>query len=147
MVRGGIPARIRWVNTMLKSCKYCGKIHDSKFQCSKKPSNIKKITDKDKFRWSKVWQRKREEIKERDNYICQVCYRQLYDTYDQFNYNEIEVHHAVPLEVDFDKRLDNYNLITLCSRHHEMAERQEIPLEKILEIISEQESNTLPRGW
>lgn len=126
---------------MLKSCKYCGRIHDGKFDCGKKPVRKKQGNNKDRFRWTQAWQNKREEIKQRDKYLCQVCIRKLYDTYKQYNYGDLEVHHAIPLEEDFDKRLDNDNLITICEHHHEMAERGEIPLDTVLNIIKEQEDN------
>jgi hypothetical protein len=124
---------------MKKSCGYCGRIHDIKYDCGKKPVRIKKVSGKDKFRWTKVWQNKREEIKERDKYLCQVCIRKLYNTINQYNYNDLEVHHAISLEEDFDKRLDNDNLITLCEYHHEMAEKGDIPKNIILDIINQQE--------
>ena len=125
---------------MLKSCKYCGRIHDSKFDCGRKPVQKKPLNDKNKFRWTQAWQQKRDEIKERDLYLCQVCIRKLYNTNDQFNFSDLSVHHAVPLEVDFEKRLDNDNLLTICGRHHEMAESGEIPRKEILKIIKEQEN-------
>jgi len=50
------------------------------------------------------------------------------------------VHHVVPIEEDYDRRLDDDNLITLCAVHHDMAESGAIPREAILEIIQEQES-------
>lgn len=50
---------------MLKSCKYCGRIHDSKYDCGKKPQRKKQGNEKDKFRWSRKWTEKREDIKER----------------------------------------------------------------------------------
>jgi len=126
---------------MLKSCKYCGKIHDSKFDCGKKPQRKKQGNNKDKFRWTQAWQHKREEIKQRDSYLCQMCIRKLYDTKKQYNYDDLEVHHAVPLEEDFDRRLDNDILLTICGTHHEKAESGEIPREVILNIIAEQEAN------
>lgn len=134
-----------WINiymrsdNMLKSCKWCMRVHDSKFDCGHKPQRKKQGNDKDKFRWTQAWQKKREEIKERDKYLCQVCIRKLYETVNQYTYDDLEVHHAIPLEEDFDKRLDNDNLLTLCERHHEMAESGEIPRAEILKIISEQE--------
>ena len=124
---------------MLKSCKYCMRIHDSKYDCGRKPQRKKQGNNKDRFRWTQAWQRKREEIKDRDKHLCQVCIRNLYDTHNQYTYDDLEVHHAIPLEEDFEKRLDNENLITICEGHHEMAERGEIPLEVILKIIREQE--------
>ena len=131
---------------MLKSCKYCGRVHDSKFNCGKKPQSKKEITDKDKFRSTAAWQCKAEEIKQRDSYLCQICIRDLYDTFIKYNYSDLSVHHAIPLEDDFDKRLDNDNLLTICGRHHEMAEKKEIPLKVILEIIREQERGIPPGG-
>ena len=125
---------------MLKSCKFCMRIHDSKYDCGKKPVRKKQGNNKDKFRWTQAWQHKREEIKQRDSYLCQVCIRKLYDTKQQYNYDDLEVHHAVPLEEDFDKRLDNDILLTICGTHHEKAENGEIPRDVILTIIREQES-------
>lgn len=124
---------------MLKACKYCGRIHDRKFDCGKRPQRRKENTEVDKFRWSKVWQRKREEIRERDHNLCQACIRGLCGTERTFNYEDLSVHHAVPAAVDWDKRLDNDNLITLCSMHHEMAEAGQIPYGQIKKIIDEQE--------
>ena len=46
---------------MLKSCQYCGKIHDSKYICKEKPNRKKEVTEADKFRWTRLWQKKREE--------------------------------------------------------------------------------------
>lgn len=43
---------------MLKSCKYCLKIHDSKLDCDKKPVRKKYGNNKDKFRWTHAWQKK-----------------------------------------------------------------------------------------
>ncbi|MHC1723056.1 MAG: HNH endonuclease [Aminipila sp.] len=129
---------------MLKSCTYCGRVHDTKFDCGKKPKREKQGNDKDKFRWTKPWQRKREEIKERDQHLCQICIRKLYDTVEQYNYTDLEVHHAVPLEEDFEKRLDNDILLTICGTHHEKAESGEIPRQVVLDIIQEQESKSTP---
>lgn len=125
---------------MLKACKYCGRIHDSKYDCGRKPIRRKKNTETDKFHWSKMWQKKREEIRERDKNLCQVCIRGIYNTANRFNYEDLEVHHAKPIIEAWDERLENDNLITLCRMHHEMAEKNEIPFEAIKEIIDEQEN-------
>lgn len=131
---------------MLKSCSYCSRIHDSKHICQQKAIAISnrqkkfKSTNKDKFRWTKVWQHKREEIRDRDKNLCQICIRKLYNTLNQYTYDSLSVHHAVSLENDFDKRLDNDNLITSCDMHHEMMESGEIPLSIVLDIIAEQEN-------
>ena len=116
---------------MLKSCKHCGRIHDSKYMCPSKPrrNNYKDVTEEDKFRSTYVWQKKRESIKQRDNYLCQVCIRKLYNTLKQYNYEDIQVHHIVPLKEDYELRLEDDNLISLCKYHHELAEKGEIPRE------------------
>lgn len=125
---------------MLKSCKYCMRIHDSKYDCGRKPKRKKQFNNKNSFRSTNAWAKKRNNIRDRDNNLCQVCIRKLYDTINQYTFNDLEVHHAIPLEEDFEKRLDDDNLITLCERHHEMAERGEIPYKVIKGIIDEQES-------
>ena len=125
---------------MLKSCKYCGKIHDSKYICPNKPQRKKQISEADRFRWTRQWQRKRNEIKQRDLNLCQICIRELYNTIYKYNTEELEVHHNVPINEDYNKRLDNNNLLTLCDSHHKMCESGEIPREKVQRIIDEQES-------
>ena len=65
---------------MLRSCQYCGRIHDNKFICSQKPTRKKYTTEADKFRSTNKWRKKREEIKNRDLYLCQICIRELHNT-------------------------------------------------------------------
>lgn len=115
---------------MLKSCKYCGRIHDTKFDCGMKPKRKKEPTQINKFRWSRKWANKREDIKERDNYLCMVCKAK-----GVYNYNDLEVHHITPLEEDYDKRLDDEELITLCVTDHKAADRGEISKEYLYELL------------
>ena len=124
---------------MLKACKYCGRIHDSKYDCGKKLSKQKIRTKATVFRNSRKWRDKREIIRQRDKNLCQICIRNLYNTKLQFNHENLSVHHAVPIEEDYDRRLDDDNLLTVCDRHHEMAESGEIPYEVVKQIIDEQE--------
>ena len=124
---------------MQKSCKYCGRIHDEGHVCINKPSKRKKIDDAVRFRNSTVWHRKRQQIKERDCYLCQVCIRELYGTHRKYNYEGLQVHHAVPVNSSEELRLDSSNLITLCSKHHAMCDKGEIPYGKVKQIILEQE--------
>lgn len=134
---------------MLKACSYCGQIHDSKYICSHKEQAIKNRqsyrTEKSKqsrsFHNSKKWQDKREDIEFRDNYCCQVCVRGLHNPNRQYETEDTSVHHIIPLVEDYEKRLDDENLITLCSRHHEMAEKGDIDRCELLRIVKEQEKN------
>ena len=125
---------------MLKSCQYCGRIHDSKYICPKKPQRKKQTTEADRFRWTSAWQKKREEIKQRDLYLCQICIREKYNTIYKYNTEELEVHHNTPINKDYNKRLDNDNLLTVCHSHHEMCESGEISQKEVQRIIDEQEN-------
>ncbi len=124
-----------------KSCKYCGKIHDENIVCNKKPIKRKKIDDTTRFRNSPRWQKKRKHIKERDNYLCQICIRELYGAKRKYNHKNLQVHHAIPINVGDDLKLNENNLITLCSMHHSMCDKGEIPYEEIKKIIDEQNQN------
>lgn len=95
--------------------------------------------EKEKFRSTSEWQKKAEEIKQRDTSVCQACIRNLQGTECRINSKRLSVHHAEPLSEAYELRLDNNNLITLCEKHHELAERGIITLEKIKEIIRQQE--------
>jgi 5-methylcytosine-specific restriction endonuclease McrA len=106
------------------------RIHDSKYDCGKKPKRQKVANDKNKFRWSRKWREKRNSIVERDLSLCLVCRSK-----GKYNYNNLEVHHIIPLEEDYNKRLDDYNLITLCSDCHEQAERGEISKESLYKLL------------
>lgn len=129
------------------SCKYCGRIHEKNFDCGKKPKKIyKQRSENDRFRWTKAWKNKREEIKERDKNLCQVCIRNIYQLSGYiYTYDKLEVHHAEKIKDNPELALENSNLITLCEGHHEMAENGTIPLSTIKQIIREQES-TPPEG-
>ena len=129
---------------MRKSCAYCGRIHDVMYKCpqsKRKQSCNKKEYDYDKYRNTVGWQKKREEIKERDMHMCQICVRGFYN-YGARRYNtkDTSVHHIVPLKDDYDQRDNNLNLITLCDCHHKMADKGEIDNKLLLSIAREQET-------
>jgi len=119
---------------MLRSCKYCLRIHDSKYDCGKKPKRKKPTNEINKFRWSRQWREKRNQIIERDKYLCQMSLR---EDPPRYVYTNLEVHHIMPIEEDWDKRLDDDNLITLSEEYHEKAERGEISREILIEIARE----------
>lgn len=119
---------------MLKTCSVCGKIHDFNKVCRRKTT--KKATEANKFRKTYKWTEKSKYIKQRDNYLCQVCLLDKYNTNYKYTYKELEVHHIISLEEDYNKRLDSDNLITLCRYHHELAEKGEISREELQEIIA-----------
>lgn len=106
-----------------KACSRCGRIHE-KDNCSKTIQSIKKITNIDHFRWSGIWKRKAESIKQRDLYMCRCCAAGMtHDKKPMYSCAALSVHHIEPLAERFDLRLEDSNLITLCSHHHEQAEK------------------------
>lgn len=120
---------------MKRACSYCGKIHEYKEPCPTKPSRSQHNRHYDngedrKFRSSGKWTKKAIEIKERDNYCCQVCFDEK-----RINYKNLEVHHIVKLRDNSRLGLDNSNLITLCSEHHKMADTGEISANALKEIL------------
>ena len=112
---------------MLRSCAVCGGIHQEDQMCKRK---YKKDSRAYHFRNSNKWILKREEIKKRDKYLCQVC---LKDSI--YNYDDLQVHHIIPIDKNYDLKLDESNLITLCSYHHKQAEQNKITKEYLYKLI------------
>ncbi len=121
---------------MLKTCSRCGIVPEDHI-CPYKPVRKSHYgnTNVEEFRNSRIWKNKRTEIKKRDYSLCQVCIREKYNTINKYNYNKLEVHHIIPLSEDYSKRLDNDNLITLCSYHHKMADDDLIPRSELKSYI------------
>ena len=121
---------------MLKSCVYCGKVHPAGYDCPSKPRRIRK--DKDSrakhFRASTVWRKTAKRVLERDHYLCQACLHNLPGTIRKYNSEQLSVHHIIPLSEDYSKRLDESNLITLCSRHHAQADCGKIGRRALLRL-------------
>ena len=51
--------------------------------------------------------------------------------------HDLGVHHIVPLMADFNKRLDNENLITLCASHHRQADAGRIPRAELAALAAQ----------
>lgn len=120
---------------MLVSCRYCSAFHKRGEQCQNRPkhTSYKKETNAiTRFRSSRLWQKKRQEIKIRDKYLCQYCKKK-----GIYQFNKLEVHHISPISKAWNKRLKNNNLITLCSTCHKKADNYEIPIEELKEITDQ----------
>jgi 5-methylcytosine-specific restriction enzyme A len=118
-----------WSDDMLKSCGYCGQYHKRSYRCPKKPKRYKEPTTASKFRSTRIWSNKSKQIRARDLHLCQMCLLE-----GIYNFNQLEVHHIEPLCERFDLRLEDDNLVTLCSWHHKKADCKEIPKEFLQEI-------------
>jgi len=126
---------------MKKSCKHCGRYHDHKFDCGMKPvkKQYKELSIADRFRNTKAWRMKSKEIRQRDKGLCQICIRNLYNTLVQYNFDNVHVHHIIPLQEDTSKGLDNNYLLSVCRYHHVMCDDGTIPRSEQLVIAAEQE--------
>ena len=125
---------------MLKSCRYCGRIHDALYDCGHRPQRkrIQYDTEAAAFRRTKAWTKMSKEIRDRDSNLCQLCIRNLYLTNKILNWNALSVHHIIPLSEDPSRSLDPTNLISLCPFHHELAESGYVPRDELLAIAEEQ---------
>lgn len=119
---------------MLKSCKYCGKIHDSKFDCGKRPKYKKRGGLADQFHRSNRWTETAKKIKQRDCYLCQACLHNLDGQGARYTMDGLEVHHIEPVAEAWERRFDWDNLITLCRTHHELAEAGRISRESLAAV-------------
>lgn len=66
------------------------------------------------------------------------------DGYKHLVYDDVSVHHIVPLAEDKTLAFDGYNLLTLCRYHHDMAEDGEIARDELSELAREQEERDPP---
>ena len=107
---------------MLRSCKDCGRIHDTKFDCGCKPKRIKKgNTTAEQVRNSYRWRKTREAINDRDGNVCRWCLKM-----GKVVWGDLETHHIIPIEECKDLAYEDNNLITLCVRCHKLADQKMI---------------------
>ena len=124
---------------MRKSCRYCGRSHEYGEICPKKIQYRNKYESKprtslaDKFRNSRIWREKRSSIQRRDCYMCRYCFVKE----KKITTSDLSVHHIIPIEKNYDLRLANGNLITLCRLHHEQAEKSLIKPDTLRNLLAQ----------
>lgn len=75
---------------------------------------------------------------DRDHYLCLLCLEEGRLTWDG-----LEVHHITPIEEDYEQRLEEGELITLCIRHHKAAEAGGISRERLRAAVR----RSMEGGW
>lgn len=122
---------------MLMSCSRCGRVHERQFICEGKKRNYqKKLSLADKFRNTQAWRNKKRDIVHRDRALCLVCMSGAYPSYSSRPLNQkVQVHHIIPINEDYTRRLDGDNLICLCTYHHHMAEHGQIKRKELIELV------------
>lgn len=108
-------------------CPVCGKIHEGR--CKQTYIGGERNSRADKFRNTQLWKRTAKAILERDFHCCRVCLAAGILTN-----RGLSVHHIVPLAEDYERRLDESNLITLCRFCHAKAERGGISRARLFEL-------------
>lgn len=122
------------------TCSYCGIVERGNHNCPYKPkAKPKENTELRRFRNSQAWAKKSTEIKTKAKFLCEVCMDDKYYTVNQFNFKNLETHHIEALNENYNRRLDNMNLVVLCQQHHKMAEKGEIPKEYLFELAEKRE--------
>lgn len=122
---------------MLRSCAYCGRIHDSKHDCGKRPVKHSKRTSAELGRYSYAFEVKSKQIKERSHYLCAYCLLK-----GKFNSECLETHHIVKLRERPDLLLEDSNLICLCYEHHKQADQGRIDSNLLQKLACEREKDT-----
>ena len=124
---------------MLVSCSYCNGLHSRGSACPNKPKNNsrkKEETYITRFRSSRIWAKKRDEIKALDLFLCRTCFEK-----GTYVWQKLEVHHIRRISKAWHKRLENSNLITLCCACHKMADDGKIKESYLLELAQKREQN------
>lgn len=125
---------------MLKACSRCGKMHPLGYKCRK---GIKYSGGEEReFRGSSLWQRKREEIKDKANWLCEVCRDKGIYTLE-----DLEVHHIDKIVDAPEERLDNLNLICLCVTHHKEADAGKLSNDYLRKLAEIREERYSPEGF
>ena len=114
---------------MLKSYRHCGRIHDSKFDCGRKPRKKNNRHSGELVRYTSKMKKKSEAVKAEARYLCEYHLHK-----GQLVYTELETHHIIKLQERPDLAMEDSNLICLCRNCHEKAEKGEISPQLLREI-------------
>ncbi len=119
---------------MYKACSVCGRVHDDAKRCY--IGRVYAGGNERALRNKKAWHRKSFEIRERAQFLCEVC-RDL----GEITYKNLEVHHIEKVRDREDLLLDNYNLICLCQRHHKEADDGKLDIDYLRRLAERREDN------
>ena len=81
------------------------------------------------------WTKKSEQIRERANWLCEVCKDK-----GIYTYAGLSVHHVEKVRKDNSKLLDDDNLICLCNLHHKQADNGELNENYLKQLIERREA-------
>ena len=122
---------------MLKACPWCGRIHDSREDCGRKPMKKYRREENERGRNTRAWKRKAEQIKTDSHYLCENCLSQGVLTWDG-----LETHHIIKLRERPDLLLDDDNLVCLCEKCHKKADAGTISADFLRQLAKKR--NNIP---
>ena len=93
------------------------------------------MDEEKRLRSKNKWTQKSIEIRERANYLCEVCRDQGVWTYEN-----VEVHHIRKIKDNPEMYLENENLICLCQLHHKAADNNKIDVNYLISLAIKRES-------
>ena len=82
------------------------------------------------------WTNKSRDIRERSLYLCAVCQDQGKARAE----DDIEVHHIIKLKDDPSGLLNDDNLICLCIYHHKQADRGDLSIDYLRELVKKRDN-------
>ena len=126
---------------MYKACSRCGKIHDTRYQCNAGKTYKRYDGEERKLRSKSAWTKKSLEIREKANWLCEVCRDKGIYTYES-----LEVHHITKVKDDSSKLLDDLNLVCLCVSHHKQADYGQIDADFRRNLARMREGGNIPHG-
>ena len=118
---------------MFRSCSVCGKMHPRNYKCH--PKRKYEGGEERGLRSTYKWTKKSEEIRERANWLCEVCRDQ-----GRYTHEDLSVHHIDKVREDSTKLLDDENLICLCDLHHKQADSGELSKDYLRELVKKREA-------
>lgn len=88
------------------------------------------------MRRTNTWKQKSLIIRERANYLCEVC-----KDIGVYTYDNLEVHHIEKLKDRPDLLAEDDNLICLCVTHHKQADEGILTKKYLKKLVSKREDN------
>ena len=121
----------QWNKELTNICKNCNKLYRKRdlnkadfcsHPCYWESKRENLSANHKNFLLSSNWIKKAKEIRNRDEYECRICGITNEKQIKKYG-KSLHVHHIIPRKIRPDLKLNNYNLITLCSECHPKQER------------------------
>ena len=123
---------------MMTTCTNCGGLHLLDANTCRSSSRMpKRASVANRLRKTYKWRMKSEQIRQRDKYLCQVCLTAQFNTVQQYTYDNVSVHHIIPIAEGPSRGFDDDNLITVCDYHHRLAESGQIPRKVLIRLVAD----------